>query len=104
MLSVSGNNPATVNVGATYADLGASITGPTADLNLGITASVDGGATTMLSAITVDTSAAGTHTITYSATDQNGLTGTATRTVTVVDPNAGGSSSASSTNATSTTP
>ena len=87
-ISVSGDNPATVNTGDTYSDLGATITGPSGDLNLGIDASVDGGATTTVSAIQIDTTAAGTHTITYSVTDQNGLTGTATRTVNVVDPDA----------------
>jgi len=86
ILSVNGNNPATVPVGDTYADLGATITGPVGDINLGISATVDGGATTTLSALFVDTSLAGTHTIVYSATDQNGLTGTASRTVNVIDP------------------
>ena len=33
----NGNNPATVNAGATYADLGARIVSPSADTNLGIT-------------------------------------------------------------------
>ncbi len=85
-LQVNGNNPATVQVGTAYADLGATITGPQADLNLGISASVDGGATTTVDKITIGTSAAGTHTIRYSATDQQGATGIATRTVNVVAP------------------
>ena len=37
--------------------------------------------------LVLDTSAAGEYTITYVAVDQAGNTGTATRTVTVVDPN-----------------
>ena len=47
---------------------------------------VDGGATTTVNAIQIDTTSAGTHTITYSATDESGLTGTATRTVIVSAP------------------
>ena len=70
-------------MGATYTDLGATITGPQDDLNLDITASVDGATSTPISDIFIDTSATGTHTIIYSATDQNGLTGTAQRTVNV---------------------
>jgi hypothetical protein len=84
VISVSGNNPATVTVGASYTDLGATITGPQGDLNLGIVASVDGASSTPISAITIDTSAPGTHTITYSATDQNGLVGSVQRAVNVI--------------------
>ena len=98
VLSVSGNNPASVAIGSIYNDLGAIITGPTADLNLGINATVDGGATTTASTISINTSVAGTHTIVYSATDQNGIIGYATRTVNVIDPNA------STTTASSTSP
>ena len=49
-------------------------------------ATADGGETVTPSG-TVDTSTVGTYTITYSATDAEGNTGTATRTVTVVDDN-----------------
>jgi hypothetical protein len=94
VLSVQGDNPAHIEVGSSYNDLGASITGPQADLNLGIHVTVDGGATTTPDQIQIDTSASGTHTIIYSATDQSGLTGYASRTV-MVD-------TASSTDATST--
>jgi hypothetical protein len=59
------------------------------------------GATTTISAIEIDTSQPGTHTIDYVATDQNGLESTAIRTVTAVA--SPGSSVASSTDATSTT-
>jgi hypothetical protein len=62
---------------------------------------VDGGATTTVSNIQIDTSDPGTHTIEYIATDQNGLEGTASRTVTVLA--APDSGMASSTDATSTT-
>ena len=47
----------------------------------------DGGETVTASG-TVDTSVAGTYSITYTATDAAGNTGTATRTVTVVDTTA----------------
>jgi hypothetical protein len=33
VISVNGNNPATISVGSSYSDLGASITGPAGDLN-----------------------------------------------------------------------
>ena len=92
IISINGDNPATINIGDTYSDLGANVsdtgTGQAGDSNLGVSANVDGGATTTLSQINLDTTVAGTHTIIYSATDQNGLTGTATRTVNVVDTNA----------------
>jgi len=86
VLSITGTNPATVNVGASYADWGATITAPTADKNLGIVTLVDGATTTQ---VIIDTSKPGTHTIVYSVTDQAGNVGTATRTVNVVDPFAG---------------
>ena len=83
-ISVQGNNPASVTVGSVYNDLGATITAPVADLNLGINANVDGGPTTTPDQIQIDTTTPGTHTILYTVTDSQGLTGTATRTVTVV--------------------
>ncbi|MBI2030939.1 DUF5011 domain-containing protein, partial [Candidatus Kaiserbacteria bacterium] len=93
-ITINGNNPATIEVGSTYADLGASVT-DNVDNNLGIKASVDGGAEIELGTITIDTSAAGTHTIEYRATDQAGNTGTATRTVTVESTVSAGSGEAS---------
>jgi len=63
---------------STYNDLGATITGPEADLNLGIATFLN---RTLTSNIVIDTSAAATDTIDYVATDQNGLTSTSTRTV-----------------------
>jgi hypothetical protein len=80
---VTGDNPANINVGDTYADLGAVITAPAADLNLEVFASVDGASSTPLSGIFISTAATGTHTIIYSATDPAGLVGTASRTVNV---------------------
>ena len=59
-------------------DLGASITGPQADLNLGIKTFLNGA---LVSNIQLDTSTAATDTIDYVATDQAGNIGTSTRTV-----------------------
>jgi hypothetical protein len=78
VIQINGDNPAIVQVGATYNDLGATITGPQADLNLGITTFLNGALT---SNIVIDTSQAATDTIDYVATDQNGLTSTSTRTI-----------------------
>jgi hypothetical protein len=78
IIQINGDNPAIVQIGDTYNDLGATIAGPTADLNLGITTYVNGVET---SPVRIDTSTAATDTIDYVATDQNGLTSTSTRTV-----------------------
>jgi hypothetical protein len=72
-----------IHGGDTYSDLGATITGPAADTNLGIQASVDGGATTTLDHIALDTSTSSSHTILYFATNQNGLIRYSSRTVIV---------------------
>ncbi|HET8581136.1 MAG TPA: immunoglobulin-like domain-containing protein [Candidatus Paceibacterota bacterium] len=93
VITILGANPAHIAVGAAYNDVGETVVDGT-NMNLGISASVDGGATTTPGLISLDTSAPGTHTILYSATDQDGNTTTATRTVIVGD--------ASSTAATST--
>ena len=80
-ITINGNNPAMINVGASYADLGASVTDNTSK-NLGISFKVDG---VEVNEITLDTSKAGEYTITYTATDEAGNTGTATRKVIVYD-------------------
>ncbi len=82
VLTVVGDSPTSLTVGDTYSDLGVTIV-DAASPNIGYQVSVDGGATTTPDQIHIDTSAAGTHTIIYSATDQAGLTGYATRTVNV---------------------
>jgi hypothetical protein len=82
VIQINGDNPAIVQVGTTYNDLGATITGPQADLNLGITTYVNGIET---SPVQIDTSQAATDTIDYVATDQNGLTSTTTRTI-IIQP------------------
>jgi hypothetical protein len=83
-VKISGDNPATVQVGVSYQDLDATITAPQADLNLGITTLLDGATTTQ---VAIDTSVPGTHTIEYTVTDQSGLTGSAQRTVIVANDN-----------------
>ena len=73
VLTITGDNPATVELGDTYTDQGATAF----DEFHGVTPVTSSG--------TVDTSTVGTYTITYSATDLDGNTATATRTVNVVD-------------------
>ena len=82
VISLNGNNPATIEVGQTYGDLGAVVTDNSSN-NLGYTISVNGGEAIDPSALTLDTSAPGTFTLTFSATDQAGNVGTAERVVTV---------------------
>jgi hypothetical protein len=83
IIAINGGNPATISVGATYADLGATITGPKDDLNLGVHTFVDGIAT---DPAVIDTTAAGSHIIEYVVSDSAGLTSTSTRTVIVSAP------------------
>jgi hypothetical protein len=102
VIQINGDNPAVIQVGATYNDLGATIISPQADLNLGIQTYLSG---TLTSNIVIDTSQVATDTVDYVVTDQNGLTSTSTRTV-LVEPAAAPSivpgDSASSTAATTT--
>ena len=76
VITVEGANPATVELGGTYSDPGASAM----DAYHGSTAVTASGS--------VDTSTVGSYTITYTATDNSGNTATATRTVNVVDTTA----------------
>src|SRR3989344_2205360 len=77
-ITVVGNNPATIQVGSSYADLGATVTDTVND-NLGYSTFLDG--VEAISSLNLDTTVAGTHTIIYRATDQAGNIGKATRTV-----------------------
>ena len=70
-------------MGDTYNDLGATITAPEQDKNLGIKTYLNG---TLVSDIVLDTSTTTTDTIDYVATDHNGLTSTSTRTVIIEPP------------------
>lgn len=86
-LQIQGNNPATINVGDTYGDLGAIITSPESAKNYGIKASLDDGEFVDISQISVDTSVPGVHKIVYSVVDQNNATTTAERILNVVSIN-----------------
>src|SRR6202034_735704 len=97
VIQINGDNPAMIQVGASYTDLGATITGPQADLNLGIQTYLNG---TFESPIELDTSAAATDTIAYVLTDSQGLTSTSTRTV-IVEPAAPPAPSAATVDASS---
>ncbi|HVV39415.1 MAG TPA: immunoglobulin-like domain-containing protein [Candidatus Paceibacterota bacterium] len=85
IVSVQGANPAMLQVGDAYIDLGATVTDDQDD-NLGYTVSLDGGASLTPEQLSLDTSAAGTHTIIYTATDTQGNVGTAQRTVIIEAP------------------
>ena len=76
VITILGDNPATVELGATYTDAGATATD-----------AVDG-TRTVTSTGTVDASTVGSYTITYTASDTSSNTSTATRTVNVVDTTA----------------
>ena len=76
VITVNGANPATVELGDTYSDAGATAN------------DAFHGSTPVTSSGSVDTSAVGSYTITYTATDKDGNTATATRTVNVVDTTA----------------
>jgi len=99
VVQINGDNPATVAVGASYNDLGDTITGPQADLNLGITTYVNG---IEMSPVQIETSTAATDTIDYVVTDNAGLAATSTRTVIIEAPSIVPVADASSTAATST--
>jgi len=81
-ITIAGDNPATIHIGDTYNDLGASVT-DNVDQNLGLKYFLNGA---LVSNIVIDTSAAATDTIDYVATDQAGNTATSTRTVIVESP------------------
>lgn len=76
---VNGSNPATIEVGDTYADLGATVT-DNVDLNLGLHVFVGG---TPMDHAVLDTSEPNEWHIHYVATDNAGNTATSTRTVIV---------------------
>ena len=86
-ITLIGADPAQLNVGDSYIDPGVTVQS-TVSPNIGYTMALDGGATTTPDQFHLDTSTPGTHIILFSATDQNGQTGTATRTVIISDPTA----------------
>ena len=79
VITINGNNPAHVDVGTTYADLGARVEDNVAQ-NLGIHTFMNG---VEVVSVNLDTSTDATHEIMYRATDQAGNVGEATRTVIV---------------------
>ncbi|PCI29041.1 hypothetical protein COB55_02870 [Candidatus Wolfebacteria bacterium] len=83
VITLNGNNPATLNINSTYMDLGAVITDNNNN-NLGYKVFLDG---VSVGNISLDTSAPREYSIDYVATDQEGNTATTTRLVYIVDPN-----------------
>ncbi len=75
VITVNGSNPARVEKGTSYLDLGATVSDNT-NTNLGVTVVGD----------QIDTAVVGEYTVRYSATDQAGNRTEATRTVIVFDP------------------
>jgi len=75
VITVTGDNPATVELGSTYTDDGA-------------TASDLSDPVTVTSSSNVDVDTLGSYTVTYTATDNQGVSAQATRTVNVVDTTA----------------
>jgi hypothetical protein len=102
MLDLNGENPASVNKGSSYVDLGARIIN-TQDQNLGIKAIVDGHDVGDQSLISIDTTTVGSHTIEFYAVDQAGNRGSIQRTVNVIDPYATASSTPATPNQSSGT-
>ena len=76
VITILGSNPATVELGATYVDEGATAFDEFH------------GDTPVTSSSDVDTSTVGSYSVTYSATDKDGNSATATRVVNVVDTTA----------------
>jgi hypothetical protein len=85
VITIVGDNPATITIGTSYSDLGASVleTNPDGSVNnnLGLHYTVDGN---IMTDISLDTSTTTVHTIVYSAVDGSGNWTYATRTVNVV--------------------
>ena len=81
VIRINGNNPAHINIGDTYQDLGATAKDSEGH-DLGVRTFLNGA---LVSDIVLDTSTTTTHTIDYVATDTWGNTATATRSV-IIEP------------------
>ena len=86
VIQLTGSNPAIIDRGSVYAEQGATVT-DNVNQNLGYKIKLDDGEAIYSNDLSLDTSIAGEHTITYIAVDQAGNIGTAVRNVNVVDPN-----------------
>jgi peptidoglycan/xylan/chitin deacetylase (PgdA/CDA1 family) len=84
VINLNGTATTNVAVGVAYSDAGATVTDDV-DQNLTINVFIDGGATTTIAGISINTSVPGSHTIVFSATDSSNNTGSVTRTVVVSD-------------------
>jgi len=83
-ITIIGNNPANVEIGAVYVDLGVTVT-DNHDTNLGAKASLDNEIWVEVGNLSFNTASSTTSTIYYKATDGAGNIGTASRTVVVGD-------------------
>jgi hypothetical protein len=81
-ITINGDNPAIIQVGDTYTDLGATVSdtgaGQAGDTNLGLMTFLND---TPMNPSIIDTSEPATDTVQYVASDSAGLTATSTRTV-----------------------
>ena len=102
-IHITGNNPAEIEVGDTYGDIGALASSTDPDLvALGVRTFFDGTETTSPQ---IDTSVAGTHEITYRVLDgQGSVLAEAVRTVVVIDPSSQQNATTTASTATSTSP
>jgi hypothetical protein len=82
VIILAGENPAHLNVGDTYQDLGATAK-DSAGHDLTVRTLLNGA---LVSSIVLGTTEVATDTIDYVASDQNGLTSTSTRTVIITAP------------------
>ena len=83
VIELNVNATSTIEIGDSYNDLGARIVAPASDLNLGLVIVLDGATTT---AVSIDTTAPGEHTILYTVTSPTtGLTGSVMRIV-IISP------------------
>jgi len=81
VITINGNNPAEIEVGTAYSDLGV-IARDSEGRDLSIRNFVNGA---LVDQISLDTSISTTYTIDYAATDNNGVTATSTRVVNVIN-------------------
>ena len=82
VITIQGNNPAYIEIGSEYADLGALVSDDR-DNNLGITTLLDG---VPVDSVSIDTSEAREYTVTYETTDNDGNTASEDRVVVVGEP------------------